>query len=143
MEDQFSFLIFGMIMLAVIIVALIKTNQFENRIAKEVRSKGFTPITISRRWLDWDEGTASFDVVYQDKVGIQHQTRCKIRSYMYIFDGDLYWTRPLVDQTDEKAAQMRYEEKRSILIDGLRAENQTLKDRIQELENQLASKKLS
>ncbi len=143
MEDQFSFLVFGLIMLAMLIVALIKTNKFENRIAKEIKQKGFTPITISRRWFDFDEGTASFDVVYQDKVGIQHQTRCKIRSYMYIFDGDLYWTRPLIDQNDERAAQMRYEEKRSILIDGLRTENQALKARIEELESRLASKKLS
>ncbi len=141
MEDQFSFLIFGLIILVMIVVAFFKTSQFENRIAKEIQKKGFQPISISRRWLDFDEGTASFDVIYQDKVGLQHETRCKIRSYMYIFDGDLYWTRPLIDQPKEKVAQMRYEEKRSILIDGLRSENQALKARIEELEKQLASKK--
>lgn len=142
MTDQSFFILFALLIVGSLVVAIFKTHQFEKRITKTIHDKGFKLVSVSRRWLDFDEGTASFDVVYQDKAGFTHETRCKIRSYMLIFDGSIYWTSPLIDQTDEEVARRKYEEKRSLLIDNLRAENRMLKEKIQHLESQIPSKKI-
>ena len=132
-----SILIFFIIAIISVIIAFVKTTQFERRIAREIESKRFTPISISRRWFDFDEGTASFDVIYQDSLGLTHETRCKIRSFMLFFDGDIYWTRPLVDHNRERQDRVKHDEGRTFLIDTLRKENKELKERIKELEARL------
>ena len=140
MTDLSSLFFFGVIVVGSIVVAIFKTHQFEARIAQTIHDKGFKLVSVSRRWFDFDEGTASFDVVYRDRVGFNHETRCKIRSYLLVFDGDLYWTRPLVDQNDDEVSRRKYEEKRSVIIDNLRLENKVLKERIEQLESLLGER---
>ena len=141
MSDQSFLILFALIIVVSSIVAIYQTLKFEKRIEQTIISKGFKLVSVSRRWFDFDEGTASFDVVYQDNAGFTHETKCKIRSYLYIFDGDLYWSSPLVEHSEEELARRKFEERRTSLIDNLRAENAMLKKRVKELEELVGSKK--
>ncbi|MEM8859552.1 MAG: hypothetical protein AAGD96_14580 [Chloroflexota bacterium] len=137
MNEMFPFImVLGCALLAVI-VALIKHTQFQNRIAREIMKKGLRPIEIERRWLDFDENTATYDVSYQDNFGTQHKTSCKIRSIMIFFDGDLYWTKPFASQ--HVGQDPNYAMTQQLLIDALRKENSKLKAKIKQLEATIGS----
>ena len=131
---MFPFALMLGFMLLAIVIALVKHNQYQNRIAREIKQKGYRPIDISRRWIDFDENTATYDVTYQDKFGSQHQTSCKVRSVFIFFDGDLYWTKPFGDQASASAQDPNYALTQQLLIDALRKENSKLKAKIKKPE---------
>ena len=134
MSDMVPFFMMACAFFIIPVVAYIKHSGYVDRIEKEIKSKGFTPASIERRWLDFDENTATYDVEYQDTYGNGYQTSCKIRSIFLIFEGKLYWTKPL---TARDGNQINREMTQQLLIDSLRKENKQLKEKISELESNL------
>lgn len=140
MSDMLPFFIMACFILIIPVVAYIKHSGYIDRIEKEVKSKGFTPVSIERRWIDFDENTATYDVDYQDSYGNGYQTSCKIRSIFLIFEGKLYWTKPL---TARDGNQMNREMTQQLLIDSLRKENKQLKEKVAELESNMVEPEIN
>ncbi|MFK7803561.1 MAG: hypothetical protein AB8G95_18140 [Anaerolineae bacterium] len=132
MSDAFPFFVMACFVLLVPVIAYIKHSGYTDRISKEVAAKGFKAVSIQRRWVDFDENTATYDVEYQDEYGNGYQTSCKIRSLFLFFEGSLYWTKPLIGRDGN---QINREMTQQLLIDALRKENKQLKDKLKELES--------
>lgn len=131
MSDQLPLLMGVGFALVALLITYVKHIGYVESISTEITKKGFRPIAIQRRWLDYHKNTATYDVEYQDDYGHGYQTSCKIHSLFIFFDGRLYWTKPLMDRDGDR---MKRDMTRQLLIDSLRKENKQLKDKIKELE---------
>lgn len=124
MNDLFPIFLFFIFIVVSIFITIFNHERNLYRIRREIEVKGYMPGQIRRRWIDFDDNTATYVVNYANNEGRSFQTECKIRN-IFIIPGQLYWTRPLQQELasgrSDRATALQYE------VDALRKENAQLK----------------
>lgn len=86
--------IIGVIAIVTILSFVGSSILTQNTLVDYLQERGAKNINVVRDWLDFDRDTKTFFVEFTHPNGNKVTTRCKIRYWSNVEDGEIFWSEP-------------------------------------------------